>query len=180
MTIILNRYGFLLRNYIIIFGFSSKTLDLPLRLRYCLTCIISLSTQFGMTTPCRLDCRRSTRTVRLGVMLRIILLIAAISAWPLVSWGYMPPPSPCELEPLTYGPAEPPSCPGPPPPKYCGPYGRPTCPPIVCGPRKLVGPPPCPSTLCKQPPFPTKAGVKVAAPCAAPPPSCGAPVCYPR
>lgn len=114
--------------------------------------------------------------VRLSFCCRGFLLVAALiffGAMQPFSFAYMPPPHPCELEPMTYGPPEPPTCAGPPPLPTCGP-----CPPMRIYPRKLVGPPPWPIMVCKLP-VPTPADYKIEPPPACPPP-CAPPPCGPQ
>jgi hypothetical protein len=103
-----------------------------------------------------------------------LLLAAAIVVAPMVARGYMPPPDPCELAPLTYGPPAPPMCAGPPPPQYCGP-----CPPVHCYPTKVGCPPPGPIIVCKCPPVPTAAAYRVCPPPPCPPPPCRSQCCMP-
>jgi hypothetical protein len=104
----------------------------------------------------------------------VCLVVAVLVALPQPGIAYMPPPDPCELVPLTYGPPPGPTCAGPPPPPFCGP-----CPPMKCYPRKIVGPPPCPMTVCWGL-APTPAAYKFAPPPACPPPPCAPPPCAPN
>ena len=106
--------------------------------------------------------------------LKMILVAAIVLTSSLAANAYMPPPDPCELAPLYYAPPGPPGYAGPPPPFLCG-----ECPPVRCYPRKLVGPPPCPITVCKCPPPPTPATYRCTPPPACPPPPCGPPPCAP-
>jgi hypothetical protein len=100
------------------------------------------------------------------------MVIAFLLSAPTMSDGYMPPPDPCEMVPMIYGPPAPPTCAGPPTIPPCAP-----CPPVKCYPRKLVGPPPPPVTICKCPPEPCPATYRVCPPPACPPPPCAAPQC---
>lgn len=115
------------------------------------------------------------RSSRLRLSLRLVMMAlvgtAVLVALPVAA--YMPPPDPCELAPMTYGPPPPPNCPGPPPLATCGP-----CPPMRCYPRKVVGCPPGPIMVCTCPQPPTMAAYKVCAPPPCPPP-CGPPPCGP-
>ncbi|MGD9819086.1 MAG: hypothetical protein AB7V04_10360 [Desulfomonilaceae bacterium] len=99
-----------------------------------------------------------------------MLVMVCMVIFPVIVKGYMPPPDPCELAPMTYGPPAPPTCAGPPPLGPCTP-----CPPPRCYPRKIVGPPVCPIMVCKCAPEPGLAAYRCAAPPACPPP----PVCVP-
>lgn len=103
----------------------------------------------------------------------VCLMAAVFIALPQPSVAYMPGPDPCEMVPLTYGPPPPPNCAGPPPPPFCGP-----CPPMKCYPRKIVGPPPCPLTICWGL-APTPAAYRLTPPAPCPPPPCAPPPCPP-
>jgi hypothetical protein len=95
--------------------------------------------------------------------------------WPAFLNAYMPPPDPCEMQPLVYGPPDPPTCAGPPPPPgfpACNP-----CPPMQVYPRQAVCPPPRSMMVCKYPPVPLKASFKIWPPDAVCPPPCRIPEC---
>jgi hypothetical protein len=110
---------------------------------------------------------------RRRLLLTSSLLVALVLVFPLTSNAYMPPPHPCELEPMTYSPPQPPTCAGPPPPAICG-----TCPPYRQYPRKLVGPPPCQIMVCKTIP-PNIADFRIPPPPPCAPPPCGPAPCGP-
>lgn len=120
--------------------------------------------------------RKGSGMKRFVVITALAALFAVVvAAWPTVAAAYMPPPHPCEIQPMYYGPPPPPSCAPPPPPPICTP-----CPPMRCYPRQIVGPPPCPITVCKCPPIPSKAAYRVTPRCAVPPPpACPPPPCGP-
>ena len=105
----------------------------------------------------------------------VLIVCVALFGLPGFVCAYMPPPSPCELEPLTYGPPCAPDCAGPPPPPLCNP-----CVPLRVYPVKMVGPGPCPAIVCWPSPVPTKAAYRVIPKCDAPPPSCAPPPCGPQ
>lgn len=109
------------------------------------------------------------RSLLVGLSLTVLLGAST------VCHSYMPPPDPCEMVPMTYGPPAPPTCAGPPTIPPCTP-----CPPVRCYPRKLVGPPPCSMTICKCPPEPTPASYRVCPqPACPPPPACAPAPCAP-
>ncbi len=100
-------------------------------------------------------------------------LVVCMAVFPVLSVGYMPPPDPCELVPMTYGPPPPPTCAAPPPLAPCTP-----CPPARCYPRKLVGPQVGPIMVVKCAPEPSPAAYKCTPPPACPPPPvCGVAQC---
>jgi len=114
----------------------------------------------------------------MGIRIRFTLILGIVAAaclilQPVGSEAFMPPPHPCELEPMTYSPPSPPQVGGPPPPPMCGP-----CLPMRQYPRKIVGPPPCSIIVCKF--LPSKpADFRIAPPPACPPPPCAPVSCTP-